>query len=77
MYGKGFDHYGELLDLGCELGLLNKSGAWYSTQYPLYLDLDLDLLVHVTLVVMGNFIIILAGVLFLLRMLPILVLVYH
>lgn len=28
MYGKGFDLHGELLDLGCTIGLLSKSGAW-------------------------------------------------
>lgn len=28
MYGKGFDLHGELLDLGCNVGLLSKSGAW-------------------------------------------------
>lgn len=28
MYGKGFDLHGELLDLGCDVGLLSKSGAW-------------------------------------------------
>ena len=28
MYGKGFDLQGELLDLGCDVGLLSKSGAW-------------------------------------------------
>ena len=29
MYGKGFDLHGELLDLGCDVGLLSKSGAWW------------------------------------------------
>ena len=28
MYGKGFDLHGELLDLGCDVGLLSRSGAW-------------------------------------------------
>lgn len=29
IYGKGFDLHGELLDLGCEVGLLSRSGAWF------------------------------------------------
>lgn len=30
MYGEGINRYGELLDLGDEYGIVNKSGAWYS-----------------------------------------------
>ncbi len=30
IYGKGISKEGELLDLGTELGIINKSGAWYS-----------------------------------------------
>lgn len=30
IYGEGIDKYGELLDIGVELGLVEKSGAWYS-----------------------------------------------
>jgi recombination protein RecA len=30
MYGMGISRTGELVDLGAELGLLQKSGAWYS-----------------------------------------------
>jgi recombination protein RecA len=29
-YGKGINKYGELVDLGVELGLIEKSGAWYA-----------------------------------------------
>ena len=32
MYGKGVDREGEILDLGVEAGLVDKSGAWYSYQ---------------------------------------------
>lgn len=31
-WGKGVDYYGELIDIGAELGLVEKSGAWYSCQ---------------------------------------------
>jgi len=30
MYGEGISHGGEVLDLGVEHGLVNKSGAWYA-----------------------------------------------
>jgi recombination protein RecA len=30
MFGKGIDKNGELVDIGVSLGILNKSGAWYS-----------------------------------------------
>ncbi|MBM4352997.1 MAG: recombinase RecA [Deltaproteobacteria bacterium] len=30
VFGKGFDTTGELLDLGVRMGLLSKSGAWFS-----------------------------------------------
>ncbi len=30
MYGKGTDRATEVIDLGCQLGLVSKSGAWYS-----------------------------------------------
>jgi len=30
MYGQGVSHGGEVLDMGVELGLVNKSGAWYA-----------------------------------------------
>ena len=30
MYGKGISHEGCLVDLGAELDIINKSGAWYS-----------------------------------------------
>ncbi len=30
MYGKGISREGDLLDLGTDLGLVDKSGAWYS-----------------------------------------------
>ena len=30
MYGKGISFYGELVDLGVELGVISKSGAWFS-----------------------------------------------
>lgn len=30
MYGKGFDVYGEIVDLGVEYDIIKKSGAWYS-----------------------------------------------
>ena len=30
MYGKGISHEGCVLDLGAELDIINKSGAWYS-----------------------------------------------
>ncbi len=30
MYGQGISHAGEVLDLGVEHGLVNKSGAWYA-----------------------------------------------
>lgn len=30
MYGKGISHCGEILDLGVQLGLVQKSGAWFS-----------------------------------------------
>lgn len=30
MYGEGVSKYGELVDLGAESGVLDKSGAWYS-----------------------------------------------
>ncbi|MFQ5478020.1 MAG: recombinase RecA [Candidatus Binatia bacterium] len=29
-YGAGINHQGELLDLGVEMGIIEKSGAWYS-----------------------------------------------
>lgn len=30
LYGAGISHEGELVDLGSEIGILEKSGAWYS-----------------------------------------------
>ena len=30
MYGEGVSHEGEIIDLGCECGILEKTGAWYS-----------------------------------------------
>ncbi|MPN01498.1 Protein RecA [bioreactor metagenome] len=30
MYGQGISHEGTLVDLGTELDIINKSGAWYS-----------------------------------------------
>jgi len=30
MYGEGISKTGELLDMGVELGIIDKSGAWYS-----------------------------------------------
>ena len=30
MYGTGISHYGELVDLGAQANVLEKSGAWYS-----------------------------------------------
>ena len=30
MYGKGISHEGCVVDLGAELDIINKSGAWYS-----------------------------------------------
>jgi recombination protein RecA len=30
MYGEGISHTGELVDLGSELGIIKKSGSWYS-----------------------------------------------
>ncbi|MDB2448873.1 recombinase RecA [bacterium] len=32
LYGKGIYHMGEVIDLGVKLGLIEKSGAWYSYQ---------------------------------------------
>ncbi len=29
MYGKGISHVGEIVDAGCEMGILKKSGAWF------------------------------------------------
>ena len=30
LFGKGIDRYGELVDLGAEIGVIKKSGSWYS-----------------------------------------------
>ncbi len=30
IYGKGISYYGELVDLGCQFDIIEKSGAWYS-----------------------------------------------
>ena len=30
IYGKGISKVGEILDLGCDLGFIEKTGAWYS-----------------------------------------------
>eukprot|EP00903_Cladosiphon_okamuranus_P017895 g16468.t1 len=38
MYGQGFDLHGELLDLGCDLGLLSKSGAWFGVSAAMVVD---------------------------------------
>jgi recombination protein RecA len=32
LYGQGINKYGELLDMGVDLGFVDKSGAWYSCQ---------------------------------------------
>lgn len=32
MYGEGISHTGELVDVGTDLGIIDKSGAWYSYQ---------------------------------------------
>lgn len=32
LYGKGIYRTGEIIDLGVQLGLVEKSGAWYSYQ---------------------------------------------
>ncbi|MEI4673833.1 hypothetical protein V9P85_31670, partial [Pseudomonas aeruginosa] len=32
LYGKGIYRTGEIIDLGVQLGLVDKSGAWYSYQ---------------------------------------------
>lgn len=32
LYGDGISHEGEVIDMGVELDLINKSGAWYSYQ---------------------------------------------
>jgi len=32
LYGKGVDYFGELIDIGAQLELVEKSGAWYSYQ---------------------------------------------
>lgn len=32
IYGEGIDKYGELIDIGVELGIIEKAGAWYSYQ---------------------------------------------
>lgn len=30
VYGEGISHIGEIIDLGVEMGVINKSGSWYS-----------------------------------------------
>ena len=30
MYGEGISHEGELVDIASEIGIMEKSGAWYS-----------------------------------------------
>ena len=30
MYGEGISHEGEIIDLGCECGVIEKSGAWFA-----------------------------------------------
>ncbi|MDO6423000.1 MULTISPECIES: recombinase RecA [Cellvibrionaceae] len=30
LYGQGFNYFGELIDLGVKVGLIDKAGAWYS-----------------------------------------------
>ena len=30
MYGEGISHTGEIIDLGSDLGIIKKSGSWYS-----------------------------------------------
>lgn len=32
VYGKGISHVGDVLDLGADLGIITKGGAWYSYQ---------------------------------------------
>jgi len=32
LFGKGISRSGDILDLGSELGFIEKSGAWYSCQ---------------------------------------------
>ena len=33
MFGEGISHSGEIIDLGAELGIIKKSGSWYSYNY--------------------------------------------
>ena len=30
MFGEGISHSGEIIDLGAEMGIIKKSGSWYS-----------------------------------------------
>ena len=30
MFGEGISHSGEIIDLGADLGIIKKSGSWYS-----------------------------------------------
>ena len=32
MYGEGVSHQGELVDLASQIGVIDKSGAWFSYQ---------------------------------------------
>ena len=34
MFGEGISHSGEIIDLGAELGIIKKSGSWYSYNDP-------------------------------------------
>ena len=32
-YGQGIDRYTEIITIACDLGLINKAGAWYSLSF--------------------------------------------
>ncbi len=41
IFGQGIDRYGELIDLGASLGIIKKSGSWYSYSSPRYGEVKL------------------------------------